>query len=93
MQVWGLPFDLLNPEAASDIGRGVGRVIEVDNTAFSTEQARFLRVRIEVPLDQPLRRRGPVVSPEGDKSWVVFKYERITGLCFSCGRLGHEMRA
>lgn len=93
VQFWGLPFDLLNAEAARDIGQSLGRVLEIDNTAFSTEQARFLRVRVEVPLAQPLRRRGPVVSPEGDRSWVAFKYERIVGLCFACGRLGHEMRA
>lgn len=80
-------------EAANDIGRGLGRVIEVDNKAFSTEQAKFLRVRIEIPLTQPLRRRGLVVSLKGDRTWVAFWHKLIVGMCFSCGRLGYEVKA
>ncbi|KAK9991764.1 hypothetical protein SO802_026749 [Lithocarpus litseifolius] len=80
-------------EAANDIGRGLGQVLEVNNTAFSIEQARFLWVKVKVPLAQPLLRKGLVVSSEGDRSWVAFKYERIVSLCFAYGKLGHEMRA
>ena len=32
-----------------------------------------------------------MVNLEGDKTWVAFRYERIMGLCYSCGRLGHDM--
>lgn len=92
VQLWGLPFDLLNAEAAEDIGSGLGRVVSVDQTALSSDQARFLLVRVEIPLSQPLRWTGPVVSPEGERSWVKFRYERIDELCFSCGRLGHETK-
>lgn len=31
-----------------------------------------------------------MVSPEGDKTVVAFKYERLVGLCFRCGTLGHD---
>ena len=44
----------LMQKRASDIGQRVGQVIEVDNTTFSSEKARFLWVRVEVLLDQPL---------------------------------------
>ena len=53
----------------------------------------FSGLELKVPLAQPLRQRGPVVGPEGDRSWIAFKYERVVGLCFACGRLGHEMKA
>lgn len=33
-----------------------------------------------------------MINPEGDKLWVALKYERIVGLCYSCGRLGHEVK-
>lgn len=55
VQVWGVPFDLITEEAAQDIGRGLGKVIEVDCKALKTDQARFLRIKVEVPLDKPLR--------------------------------------
>lgn len=92
VQVWGLPFDLMNEEAGHDIGRGLGKAIEVDCKAFKSNQARFLRVRVELPLDKPLRRGGPVVSPEGDEVRVAFRYERLVGWCYACGKIGHEVK-
>ena len=90
VQVWGLPFDLINEEAGLNIGRGLGSVVEVDCRAFALDQARFLRIRVEIPLEQPLRRGGQIVSPEGDQVKVAYRYERLVGLCFQCGRVGHE---
>ena len=105
VQVLGLPFDLLSEEVGKDIGNGLGKVVEVDLKAFSSYQAcflrvrvelpleaRFLRVRVELPLDKLLRRGGVVASPKGDTVCIGFKYERLVALCFKCGRIGHEAR-
>lgn len=81
VQVWGLPFDLMNAEVGKVLGEGLGDVLDVDVKAFTSDQSHFLRVRVDLPLDKPLRRGAPVVSPEGDRTWVGFKYERIVGLC------------
>jgi len=93
VQVWGLPFDLFNEEAGTDIGNGIGTVVAIDSKSLASDQAHFLRIQVEVPLDKPLRRGASVLSPEGDTVWVVFQYERLVGLCFQCGRLGHEVKA
>ena len=98
VQVWGLPFDLLSEEVGRDIGNGLGKVVEVDLNAISSNQARFLRVRVELPLEahflrvrvelplkKPLRRGGIIASLEGDKVCIGFKYERLVGLYFKCG--------
>ena len=90
IQVWGLPFDLINEEAGSDIGWTIGKLVEVDCKAFNSDQSRFLRIRVEVPLNKPLKCGGPVSSPEGEISRVAFRYERLVGWCFNCGRIGHE---
>ena len=92
IQIWGLPFDLLTEETGRDIGNGIGKVVEIDAMAFTTDQARFIRIRLEVPLDKPIRRGGVVLSLKGDKLRVDFKYERLTGLCYNCGILGHEAK-
>ena len=67
-------------------------MVEIDTKAFSSEQARFVRVRVETPLDKPLRWSGVVVNPEGDKVRVGFKYERLVGFCYQCGKIGHEAK-
>ena len=66
--MWGLPFNLINEEASSDTGKSIGELVEVDCKAFKLDQSRFLRIRVEVPLNKPLRRGGPVISPEGETS-------------------------
>ncbi|XP_023871997.1 uncharacterized protein LOC111984611 [Quercus suber] len=91
VQVWGLPFDLINEEVGLDVGWGIGCVVEADCKALMSNQARFLRIRVEIPLEKPLRRGGQVVSPEGDQVRVAYKYERLVGMCFQCSRVGHDV--
>ena len=88
VQVWALPFALLLEEVGRDIGNGSGEVLEVDLKVFSFDQACFIRVRVELLLDKPLRRGGVVASLKGDKVCIGFKYERLVGLCYLCGRIG-----
>ena len=37
VQVWGLPFDLFSEEVGNDIGKGLGRVVEVDSKAIASD--------------------------------------------------------
>ena len=90
IQVWGLLFDLINEEAGRDIGRSIGELVEVDYKAFNSDQARFLWIRLEVPLYKPLRQGGPVISLEGETSRVAFKYKQLVGWCFSYGQISHD---
>ena len=39
VQVWGLPFDLINEDAGKDIGKSIRRVLEVDCKAIASNQA------------------------------------------------------
>ena len=73
-----------------DIGSKIGRVLEVDKRAMQAELAKFLRVRVEVTIDKPLRRGGFVKNEEGERVWVDFRYERLPNFCYICGCLGHD---
>ena len=42
LQVWGLPFNLINEEAGKDIGESIGKVMEVNYKAITANQAHFL---------------------------------------------------
>jgi len=50
----GTAFWLINEAVGKDIGGGIGRVLEVDCKTIAADQARFLRIRVELPLDKPI---------------------------------------
>ena len=88
----GTSFHLINEEEGRDIGSGIGEVMDVDCKSISFDQARFLRICVDMLLDKPIQRGAPVISLEGDKVWVAFQYERLLRLCFNCGLLGDEAK-
>ena len=45
-------------DIGKDIGSKIGRVLEVDKRAMQADQAKFLRIRVEMQIDKPLRRGG-----------------------------------
>ena len=92
VQLWGLPFELMTEMVGRDIGNSMGRFIELDKRANQFDQAKFLRIRVELPVEKPLRRGGNIVGMEGDKYWVHFKYERLPTFCFFCGKMGHDLK-
>ena len=92
VQIWGLPFKLMSEEVCRDLSNSLGRFIETDQRVGQSDQAKFMRVRVDLQLDKPLRRGGKIASVEGEKFWVSFRYERLPTFCFHCGRLGHDMK-
>lgn len=73
-----------------EIGNNIGICLRVDERPWSTDQARFMRIRVDLLVGVPLRRGGMIVNPEGKKTWVHYRYEHLPVFCFRCGVLGHE---
>lgn len=84
VQVWGVPFELMTEDTRRDIGNKMGNFIEMDRCSWQMEQAKFMRIRVELPIDKTLRRGGYLRNMEGEKTWVTFKYERLPTICFVC---------
>lgn len=80
----------MTEEVRRDLGNRLGNYIETDKRTWLSEQAKFMRIRADIPIEKPLRRGGHVVNPKGEKFWVTFKYERLPNFCFRCGVLGHD---
>lgn len=68
----------------------VGEVIEVDfrsqRTVWVTQ---FIRVRVMIDSDKVLYTSFYLPRENRVDTWVQFKYERLLGFCYNCGRLGH----
>ena len=77
-------------EVGRDLGNRLGKYIESDKRSWLSEQAKFMRIRVDLPINKPLRRGGNIFNPNGGKFWVTFKYERLPSFCFQCGILGHD---
>ena len=71
----------MSEDAGKDIGSRLGRVLEVDKRSLQAEQAKFMRVRIEFPIDKPLRREGNITNTEGEQCSIIFRYERLPTFC------------
>ena len=90
VQVWGLPFEFLSEEVGKEIGCKLGEVIEVDKRSWQADQAKFMRIRVNLPIHKPLRRGAHFTNAEGERFWINFKYERLPTFCFICGKLGRD---
>ena len=90
VQVWGLPFEHMNEEVGKELGRKLGNVIEVDKRSMQADQAKFLRIMVDLPIDKPLRKGEYISVEKGERSWVSLQYKRLPTFCFLCGKLGHD---
>lgn len=80
----------MSDEAGKDIGSRLGKVIEVDKRSLQADQAKFMRIRVEIPIDKPLRKGGNITNAEGERCWIIFRYERLPTFCYICEILGHD---
>lgn len=78
----------MSEETGKYIGCKIGNYIETDKRAWQSDQAKFMRIRVELQINKPLRRGGYITSLDGERIWITFKYERLPTICFICGRIG-----
>nr|POE59835.1 hypothetical protein CFP56_67277 [Quercus suber] len=92
VEVWGLPFDMMSEKTRKDIGNSIGKFVMEDSRSWSSDQAKYMRIRVKIPLNKSLRQCGAVASPKGVVHQIFFRYERLPIFCFLCGIFGHDDR-
>ena len=80
----------MSEEVGRELGSKLGRYFESNKRSWLSEQAKFIRIHVDLPIEKPLRRGGNIVNTEGENFWVSFKYERLPNFCFQCGLLRHD---
>ena len=92
VQIWGVPFDMISPRVAKEVGNRLGDVEEVEERKGKDDVNFFLRVQVALPITKPIRRGGFIAGSDGERHWVQFKYERLPLFCYFCGMLGHDLK-
>jgi hypothetical protein len=95
MELWAriinLPLGWMNRARGSRAMEMIGRVLVMDVDKDGKASGAFLRARVAVELDKPIR-RGILLRVKKDEEpkWFKVQYEKLPYVCFSCGRVGHS---
>ena len=90
IQVHNLPFSRMNRANAEAIGRSLGKLQQVDASPTGECRGRYLRIRVDIDISQPLSRGRFVDVGESDPLWISLQYERLPVYCYWCGLLNHD---
>jgi hypothetical protein len=75
---------------AMKIGKGIGKILELDNNSTGLICCKVIRFKIEINTSKPLA-SGFYLPTDGTKPrWISFQYERLDDYCTSCGLIGHK---
>lgn len=73
------------------IGNVIGKFLKWENKGEGKWE-RYLRLRILVDLEKPLKRGTIIKNKKGTVYKISFKFERLLDLCYNCGRVGHLLK-
>lgn len=85
-----LPIGSFSTSVAKVVASKTDEVDESELDNGKGEGCNFIRVKVAVKLSEPLCQGRQIVQSGGMESWVDFKYERLSNLCYWCGRLIHH---
>ncbi|TXG60912.1 hypothetical protein EZV62_012275 [Acer yangbiense] len=93
IQIHNVPMICMTEDTTRFLGSIIGYVQEIDGGDTGSNMVKFLRVRVKIDVDIPLRRCLRVdTMGDGVESVMLLKYERLPDFCFRCGHLGHSCR-
>lgn len=90
VQIYDLKIGFKSDKVLQACGDFIGKFLYPCPKNYSGFGKDYLRIRVQLDVNQPLRRRLKICKGHDDGFWANFKYERIPTFCFVCGLLGHS---
>lgn len=87
-QVHGLSGVMLNIENTKQIAESVGKGLSFENER-DMQMRGYIRFKAELSVKDSASPGFWWANDQGEEKWVSLKYERLSDLCYGCGRLGH----
>lgn len=88
MQVHGLQLRAMNKAVGEALGALFGGALVVECDEEGNALGKCIRLRVNLDVHKPLLRWSNV-NIEGVTTKILFRYEKLTNLCFFCGSLDH----
>ncbi|QHO31323.1 hypothetical protein S83_026012 [Arachis hypogaea] len=82
----GVAIEYYHQSILKKIGNIIGRTIKVDSNTADIARGKYARICVELDLTKPLVSHYMI---NGVK--LVVEYEGLHQVCFSCGRVGHDI--
>ena len=89
VQVYDLEIGHMNSSTLKAVGNYLGKFIATCPKNLLGTWRDFMRVRVTLALDVPLKRRMKIRKSATEFFWVTFRYENVPTFCFICGLMGH----
>ncbi|XP_074374449.1 uncharacterized protein At4g02000-like [Apium graveolens] len=93
MDLWVQLHDVqpgfMSERIMKEVGNQVGRYISSCPSNYKGVWREYMRIRVDIDITKPLRRRMRVRTYGNDWSWITFIYEHVPTFCFICGIVGH----
>ncbi|XP_074364697.1 uncharacterized protein LOC141705706 [Apium graveolens] len=92
IQVYDIPKGFISENVLKNVGNAIGRYIRSDPINFNGMWKEYVRIRVALNVEKPLKRRMKLKRDSNAWNWINFKYERMSSFCFVCGIIGHLER-
>lgn len=95
MEIWAripnLPLGWMNQHRGSRAMSLLGHVVKMDVDTDGKASGVFLRAKIAIEIDKPLRRGVLLRMNKGEEpKWFATQFEKLPFYCYSCGIMGHS---
>lgn len=89
IQIHNMPLGSMNSDKGTQVGKGIGEVIEFDSNNSGCSWGPFVRLKVRINIIEPFI-RGRFLNLDDKILWLPVKYERLPSFCFHCGTIKHK---
>ncbi|KAK1355565.1 CCHC-type domain-containing protein [Heracleum sosnowskyi] len=90
VQVYDMKPGFMSEKILQGIGNYIGHHVSNCQSNFNGVWKEYMRIRVSINLNNPLRRRMKMKMNGEEWFWVNFRYENVPMFCFFCGIVGHS---
>uniref|UniRef100_A0A803P6Q0 Reverse transcriptase domain-containing protein n=1 Tax=Cannabis sativa TaxID=3483 RepID=A0A803P6Q0_CANSA len=90
VQVYNLEVGFRSDRVLQGVGAYIGKYVSSCPKSFAGIWRDYFRVRVQINVEKPLKRRMRIYKNKTELLWVDFKYEWVPTFCFICGIIGHS---